>query len=82
MLALSLALICGPQPLPAQSTALIGSFGFVAGLEQLDSNGSHGVAVLGLINFDGAGNVSGTATIKPRNIDNPQEVVWEHLRAT
>ena len=55
----------------AQSTSPSGSFGFVAGVSQLDSSGDNGAAFLGLINFDGAGNVTGSATIRPRDT-NPQ----------
>jgi len=51
----------------AQSPSPSGTFGFVAGVSQIDSNGSNGGAFLGVLTFDGAGNVTGIATIKPRN---------------
>jgi hypothetical protein len=54
----------------AQSTSPSGSFGLVAGVSQIDSNGANGGALLGILNFDGAGNVTGTATIKPRSTNN------------
>ena len=55
----------------AQSTSPQGSYGFVVGASQIDSVGANGGAVLGLMNFDEAGNVTGTATVKPRDT-NPQ----------
>jgi hypothetical protein len=54
----------------AQSTSPSGSFGFVGGVSQIDSNGSNGGALLGVMNFDGAGNVTGTGTLKPRDTNN------------
>ena len=51
----------------AQSVPLSGSYGFLANAYQIDSAGSNGAALLGLMNFDGAGNVSGTVTLKPRS---------------
>jgi hypothetical protein len=54
----------------AQSMPPSGAFGFVGGVSQIDSNGGNGGAILGLLNFDGAGNVTGTATVKPRSTDN------------
>jgi hypothetical protein len=53
-----------------------GSYGFVVNAFQIDSNGANGGAVLGVINFDGAGNAAGTATLKPRdtNAQNAQPV--------
>jgi hypothetical protein len=56
----------------AQSTSSSGSFGFVAGVSQIDSNGGNGGALVGVMNFDGAGNVAGTATVKPRSTGNQQ----------
>ena len=50
----------------AQSTSPSSSYGFVVGSSQIDSVGDNGAAFLGVINFDGAGNVIGTATGKPR----------------
>src|SRR2546430_5975901 len=50
-----------------QSTAPSGTYGFVANAYQIDSSGQNAGALMGLMNFDGAGNVSGTFTIKPRN---------------
>jgi hypothetical protein len=43
----------------AQSTAPSGSYGFVVNAFQIDSNGANGGALVGIINFDGAGNVTG-----------------------
>jgi len=60
--ALTLTLICAGA---AQSPS--GSYGFVAGVLQIDSNGDNGAAILGVMNFDGAGKMTGTATIKPRS---------------
>jgi hypothetical protein len=51
----------------AQSTTPSGTYGFVINAFQMDSNGSNGGALVGVMNFDGAGNVIGTATLKPRN---------------
>jgi hypothetical protein len=51
----------------AQSTTPSGAYGFVINAFQIDSNGATGGALVGLMNFDGAGNVTGTATLKPRN---------------
>jgi hypothetical protein len=76
VLILTLTLICcfayltpgnALRAVAAQSTSPSGSFGFVVNAFQIDSNGSNGGAVLGVMNFDGAGNVTGTATLKPRN---------------
>ena len=51
----------------AQSPSPSGTFGFVVGVSQIDSNGDNGGALVGLITFDGAGNVTGNAIIKPRS---------------
>ena len=73
VLVLTLTLIC---TVAAQSTSPSGSYGFVVNAFQIDSNGANGGAVLGVINFDGAGNATGTATLKPRdtNAQNTQPV--------
>jgi len=41
------------RAIAAQSTSSSGSYGFLAGVSQIDSNGANGVAILGLMNFDG-----------------------------
>jgi hypothetical protein len=51
----------------AQSTSPSGSYGFVINAFQIDSNGANGGALVGVMNFDGAGNVTGTATLRPRD---------------
>ena len=51
----------------AQNTPPSGSYGFLVNASQIDSNGSNGGAILGVMNFDGAGNVSGSGTFKPRS---------------
>jgi hypothetical protein len=69
VLALSLALACS---VAAQATAPSGPYGFVVNASQIDSAGANGGALIGIMNFDGAGNVSGNAILKPRNPD-PQQ---------
>ena len=49
-----------------------GSFGFMASAYQMDSGGENGLALVGIMNFDGAGNVSGPAIGKHRST-NPGE---------
>jgi hypothetical protein len=46
--------------------SLNGSYAFLASAKQYDSFGETGGAVLSVLNFDGAGNVSGTAVLKAR----------------
>jgi len=62
VLILTLTLLCSPAS--AQSTSLSGSYGFLANAWATDSSPSDvsGFAILGVINFDGAGNVTGTIT--------------------
>ena len=49
----------GPvRAVAAQSTSPSGAFGFVVGVSQIDSNGSNRGAALGILNLDGAGNVT------------------------
>lgn len=53
--------------MPAQTTSPVGSFGILLNqLKSSDANSSPG-AVLGVLNFDGAGNVSGSYTIVSKN---------------
>ena len=52
--------------LATQNTSPSGSFGFLLNVYQLDSAGGNGGAVLGLLNFDGTGNVSGSYTLENR----------------
>lgn len=46
--------------------SLNGSYAFLANVKEYDSFGDTGGAVVGILNFDGAGNVSGTAALKAR----------------
>src|SRR5579862_6770844 len=57
-------LMCG---VAAAQTGPTGSFGFVANAFQMDSAGQNGGALVGIMNFDGAGNVSGNAIVKSRS---------------
>jgi hypothetical protein len=51
----------------AQSgTSINGSYAFLATAKQSDSFGDSGGAILSILNFDGAGNISGTAVLKVR----------------
>ncbi len=49
--------------------SLNGTYTFLANARQIDSFGENGGAILSVLNFDGAGNVSGTAVVKARNGD-------------
>ncbi len=57
---LALTLLCSMAA--AQNNSLSGSFGFLLNYYSVDSPG--GLAILGVINFDGAGNVTGTSTVR------------------
>ena len=46
--------------------SLNGSYAFLATAKQSDSFGDSGGAILSILNFDGAGNISGTAVLKAR----------------
>src|SRR5437870_11222167 len=46
--------------------SLTGSYAFLASAKQYDSFGDTGGAILSVLNFDGAGNISGTAVLKAR----------------
>ena len=60
-------LIALPWPGTAQTPpSLNGPFAFVASANQLDSAGANGGAVIGILNFDGAGSINGTYTVKTR----------------
>src|SRR5579871_3438197 len=48
----------------AQGTSPTGAYGFQAGLLTNDPANQNGGALLGVINFDGAGNASGTYTLQ------------------
>src|ERR1022692_1241083 len=61
---LALMLLCGAA---AAQSGPSGSFGFVANANQGDSAGQNGGALVGIMNFDGAGNVSGNAIVKSRS---------------
>lgn len=58
-------LLCGV--LTAQNNSPSGTYGVVTIVSQIDSFGNNGGALLGLITFDGGGNLSGSIIIKPRN---------------
>lgn len=73
VLAAALVAILACASLSGQTTPLSGSYGFVAGVAQIDSAGANGGAVVGLANFDGAGNVTGNAIVQPRSL-NPDNV--------
>lgn len=62
---LTLTLMCSSAY--AQSAPPSGTFGFVAAANQMDSAGQNGGALAGILNFDGAGNVSGNAVLKSRS---------------
>lgn len=51
---------------------LSGTFGFLVYANQIDSAGATGGAILGLMNFDGAGGVTGTYTLKARTGQNAE----------
>ena len=55
--------------LAAQSMAPSGSFGFLITDFFVDTRDGNGAAILGLMNFDGAGNVTGTYTLQGRGPD-------------
>lgn len=64
---LILPLLCGLAV--AQSPPIIGSYGFGALVVGFDTGDNNGGAVLGIMNFDGAGGVSGNAVIQTRDDD-------------
>jgi hypothetical protein len=73
VLALALTLICSfayfapansLRAVAAQNTPLSGSFGFLINESFFMRPNNNGTAVLGVMNFDGAGNVSGPYTIQ------------------
>ena len=66
LLMMATALFMISIPAAAQSTAPSGSFGFLFTDFFVDSGDNNGAALLGLMNFDGAGNVSGTYTLQGR----------------
>ena len=79
--ALTLMLICGfayfapGKGLPAaaaQSTSLSGSFGFLINNSLSQSDGQQGFATLGMMNFDGAGSVTGSYTFQSGAIGTQQ----------
>ena len=47
----------------AQSASPRGSFGFLANALTNDPSDSRGLAVVGVLNLDGAGNIAGTYTL-------------------
>lgn len=62
-LLLSLTLIRGAA---AQNRPLSGTYGWLVNVFDVDSGGGNGAAVLGTMNFDGAGNLTGTYTFQSR----------------
>jgi hypothetical protein len=63
LLGFGLALLLSfPSFAPAQRAPLMGSFGFL--VNQWHAGGSHGAAVLGVMNLDGAGHLTGTYTLE------------------
>ena|SRR5438874_2671096 len=74
VLVLTLTLICSfayfaPEnrlrAVAAQSTPPSGSFGFLISASYSDPSQTNGTAFLGLMNFDGSGNVTGSYTSEP-----------------
>lgn len=55
------------RPVAAQSISLSGSFGYLIHASYTDPSNKFGFALIGLMNFDGAGNVTGTYTSEPEN---------------
>jgi len=53
----------------AQNKPLSGSYGWLANVYQLDTGNGSGLSVLGIINFDGTGNLTGTYTGQSRGVD-------------
>jgi hypothetical protein len=64
---LGLALFLAVGGLGQDGPSLNGSYAFFASAKQNDSFGETGGAILCVLNFDGAGNVSGTAVLKVRS---------------
>src|SRR5579864_197687 len=62
----ALAIIFGSAALAQDLSSLKGAYGFQIVANQLDSMGSNGGAIIGVLNFDGTGNVSGTGILKAR----------------
>ena len=62
----ALAFAFGSAALAQDLSSLNGAYGFEIVANQLDSIGSNGGAIVGVLNFDGAGNISGTAIDKER----------------
>jgi hypothetical protein len=62
---LALAIACAPAA--AQSASPSGTFGVLLNAQILDQFDNNGGAILGLLNFDGAGNSTGTYTLMARD---------------
>lgn len=60
----SLLLLLAVGALSAQTISPSGSFGFLLGTSFADSTNQGGAAILGLMNFDGSGNVKGPFTLE------------------
>ncbi len=56
------------RPVAAQSMSPSGSFGYLIHASYTDPTNKFGFALIGLMNFDGAGNVTGTYTSEPENM--------------
>src|SRR5436305_15327430 len=65
ILVLALTLLCGSAF--SQTPPLSGSYGFGTVVQGFDTGDNNGGAFLGVMTFDGAGGVTGTATIQTRD---------------
>ena len=64
---LGTVLLPGIVAMAQNGPSLSGSYGFLGVVNQVDSAGSSGAAIIGILTFDGAGGVSGTGTLKARD---------------
>jgi hypothetical protein len=67
VLLLTVTLICSlaylaPGSVAAQSAPLSGSYGFLINASYADPSNNYGFALLGVMNFDGVGNITGSYT--------------------
>jgi len=80
MLVLTLTLTCAGF---AQSTSLSGSFGFLVNESYFMRPNNNGTAILGVMNFDGAGNVTGGFTFQTGALrDRPVQTIAGTLTGT
>lgn len=61
-----LAACIAATPAASAQPTLSGSYGFIAVVNEIDSGGESGGAILGVMKFDGSGGLSGTYIIKER----------------